>query len=282
MDECERIINGLIGLEKKDDQIKAGILIGSRARTDRPADEYSDVDIILLVEDIDFFIQTDEWLKDLGKYHISFVENTVAGGKERRVLFDQAMDADFLFLRAGNVGRIEKDASVQDIVSRSYRILFDKIGFGTVLRNMASAKEIYMPPSETGFTNIICNFWFHSVWAAKKALRGELWVAKNCVDGYMKSLLLQMTEIHAHAVHGREYDTWHNGRFLEKWAEPWIIERLPGIFSDYSVQGILSALVCTMDLFRQLTTEAAELLNYQYPNEQAEYAASYLKSVMRP
>jgi aminoglycoside 6-adenylyltransferase len=51
----------LIELGKSTDQIKTGIIIGSKARTEQPADEYSDIDIILLVDDIEFFMQSDEW-----------------------------------------------------------------------------------------------------------------------------------------------------------------------------------------------------------------------------
>jgi len=257
-------------------------MIGSRARTEQPADAYSDLDLILLVDDIDFFIRTDAWLGQLGKHHISFSEDTVAGGRERRVFFDGAMDVDFLFLWAGDIGRIQKDKDVLEILSRAYRVLFDKIGFDAVLRTMPLSRKPYVPLSESEYQNIVGNFWFHSIWAAKKALRGELWVAKSCVDGYMKSLLLQMIELHSHAVNGAAYDTWHNGRFIERWAEPRIAEKFKSIYGGYCAEEILRALSETAALFRRVAVETAEALRYPYPQEADAYAANYLGSLQLP
>ncbi len=281
MNEYENILAGLIKLGKTIDQMKAGIIIGSRARTECPADEYSDIDIILLVDDIDFFIQSDEWLDRLGKHHISFSEYTVANGKERRVFFDNALDADFLFLQANDINKIEKDENVKGIISRAYRILFDKISFSDVLGRMTLSPEPYLLLSENDFKNIVGNFWFHSIWAAKKVLRGELWVAKNCVDGYMKNLLLQMIELYSHTVNSSNYDTWHCGRFIEQWAEPWIVERFPDIYGSYSANDIFRALFGTMDLFRKLAVETAGRLNYIYPHEADTYAENFLVNIKR-
>lgn len=279
MNECENILTALIKLSELTDQMKAGIIIGSRARTECPADEYSDIDVILLVEDVEFFIQSDEWLNKLGKYHISFSEYTVANGKERRVFFDNALDADFIFLQANDIDRIEKDNDLKTMISRSYKILFDKIGFNGALRRMVLPTEQYLPLSESEFKNIVNNFWFHSIWASKKVLRGELWVAKTCVDSYMKDILLKIIELYSHVVNGSTYDTWHCGRFIEQWAEAWVVEQFPNIYSRYQAYDILQALFETADLFRKLAIEVAQRLNYDYPYDADKYAANFLKSV---
>ncbi len=275
------ILTGLIKLGKSIEQIKTGIVIGSRARTEHPADEYSDVDIVLLVEDIEFFIESDEWLNGFGKYHISFTEDSIADGKERRILFDNALDVDFIFIQANDIDRIEKDTYVTEMIGRSYRILFDKIGFEAVLQRMVSSLKPYMLPSESDFKNTACNFWFHTIWAAKKVLRGELWVAKNCVDGYMKNMLLKMIEIYSHAVNSLTYNTWHSGRFVEQWAEPWIVEEFSEIYAVYSDIDILRALFKTIELYRKLAVETAKRLKYKYPYEAERYALNYLDNIKR-
>jgi aminoglycoside 6-adenylyltransferase len=282
MNECENILTGLIKLGASTDQMKAGIIIGSRARTEHPADEYSDIDVVLLVDDIELFIQSDEWLNRLGKFHVSFNEYTVANGKERRVIFDNAFDADFIFLQANDIDRIEKDNDLKAIISRSYRILFDKIGFDGVLRRMVLPTGSYLPPSESIFINIVNNFWFHTIWAAKKLLRGELWVAKNCVDNYMKDILLKIIELYSYTVNGPTYDTWHCGRFIEQWAEPWVVEKFQNIYARYGANEILQALFETSDLFRKLAIKAAEKLNYAYPYNADEYATNFLESIKQP
>ncbi|AGF57256.1 aminoglycoside 6-adenylyltransferase [Clostridium saccharoperbutylacetonicum] len=58
----EGMINNLIKYGETSELIKAEVLIGSQSRKDNCADEYSDIDVILFVSDIDFFIKSDEWL----------------------------------------------------------------------------------------------------------------------------------------------------------------------------------------------------------------------------
>ena len=92
----------------------------------------------------------------------------------------------------------------------------------------------------------------------------------------MKQKLLLIIECHAHILHGLDYNTWYNGRFVEEWAEPWIIDKLNMCFSRYSQNDIKTALIATMNLFRMIAVEIAERLNFKYPKEADEYSASWV------
>ena len=149
-----------------------------------------------------------------------------------------------------------------------------------MISKVNAAKPFRSLPAETEFLNIVNDFWYHSVWTAKKLKRGELWTAKFCVDSYMKRMLLAVIEYHAHSVHGKDYDTWHNGRFIEEWAEPRIIEKLAHCFSHYDREDIKNALLSTMDLFRQAAAETAKNFTFRYPHEADEYASRWVKSAL--
>ena len=88
-------------------------------------------------------------------------------------------------------------------------------------------------PEEGEFLNHVNDFWYHAVWTAKKLRRGELYTAKGCLDSHMKRRIREMAECHAWAVHGPNYDTWHEGRFLEKWANPRVVEGLRTAYASY-------------------------------------------------
>jgi aminoglycoside 6-adenylyltransferase len=268
----EGIINNLIKYGEASELIKAEVLIGSQSRQDKWADEYSDIDVILFVSDIDFFINSDEWLNFLGKYYISFVEETISGGMERRVFFENAMDADFIFLQADDMSRIDE---LSEIVSRSYKILMDKGNFKDIIHSVAKSYKPFYMPSENEFQNLVSEFWFHVIWAAKKVLRGERWSAITYVDGYMKKILLKIIEYYSHALHGVDYDTWHNGRLIEQWAEPWIVKEFQSIYAGYSDKDIMNALSATMNLFQKISIETADKWDYQYPVISEKYAAEW-------
>jgi aminoglycoside 6-adenylyltransferase len=257
----EEIISNLIKYGETSELIKAEVLIGSQSRESDCADEYSDLDVILFVSDIDFFINSDEWLNFLGKYYISFVEETVSGGMERRVFFENALDADFLFLQADGMSRIDE---LSEIVSRAYKILLDKA---------------FSIPTESEFQNLIGEFWFHVIWAGKKVMRGELWSAIACVDGHMKEMLLKMIEYYSHALHGADYDTWHSGRFIERWAEPWVVNEFQNIYAGYSDKEIMKAIAATMNLFQKLSVETSDKWDYEYHVSSENYATEWFANI---
>ena len=88
-------------------------------------------------------------------------------------------------------------------------------------------------------------------------------------------------ECHAHVENGLEYDTWHNGRFLEEWAADWIVKKLAGCFAQYEELDIKRALLNTMDLFRRVAVETADRLFYTYPKEADEYASAWVNQALR-
>lgn len=103
---------------------------------------------------------------------------------------------------------------------------------------------------------------FHTVWAEKKIRRGELWRAIMCVDGYLKAKLIIIIEMYEHCIHGTAYDTWHNGRKAEQWAEPFIVDKHGDCFSHYDADDLLSALTATRELFLTLAKECASSYGY--------------------
>ncbi|MDR1628730.1 MAG: aminoglycoside 6-adenylyltransferase [Oscillospiraceae bacterium] len=276
MSRFNNIIDNLIQWDRTSDKLYAAMIVGSQAREDHHADENSDLDIIMLVDDPDYFMVSDQWIKYIGNPHVSFADGMICGGKERRVLFDGALDVDFIFLPKNSIRNMFEDSLMADLLGRGYHILIDKIKLEYFLPQNHTANQSCAMLSEQEFQNLTNDFWYHAVWAAKKLMRGEIWTAKYCVDTYMKSKLLRIIECHTHAANGPEYDTWHSGRFIEEWAEDWIIKKLCHCFSHYNKEDVKLALLSTMDLFRLLAVEVAEKLQYDYPEESDEYTTNWV------
>jgi aminoglycoside 6-adenylyltransferase len=117
------------------------------------------------------------------------------------------------------------------------------------------------------------------VWAAKKLRRGELFTAKGAVDGYMKRILLRALEWHARA-RNPETDTWHGGRFLERWADAQTLAELAQTFAHYDEEDVRAALLATMRLFRRLATETAGLLELPYATDADDYASALVRELL--
>ena len=252
-------------------------VLGSRARSDHPADEWSDLDLAVVTRDIHRYIEQADWINAIGKPWLTFIETTGPDiSLERRVLFDGGLDVDFALMPLEMIqAMLEKgvDPGTADIFRRGVRVVLDKDNLLPDPDRFAAAWQPPQPPGEGQFLQVVNDFWYHTVWTAKHVRRGELWWGKSCCDGYLKNLLLPMLEWHAHARRGAAHDTWLRGRFLEEWADPRALRQLPEAFAHYDEADTWRALAVTMDLFRWVSLETAQLLGFSYPTDGADYAA---------
>ncbi len=258
--------------------IRGAAIIGSRARADRPADQWSDLDLIVTTTDPQPFVTTTAWLDHVGTAWITFLEPTMGGLIERRVLFEDALDVDFVFMPVESLAALESIAL--DIVRRGVRLVLDKDGtLDRALNGISLPTDPppAPPPDEATFLNTVSDFWYHTVWTAKKLRRGELWTASGCVDNYLKwQCLLPLITWHARAAHGEQLDTWMNGRFLEQWADARAVAGLRAAFGRYDAGDLWQALLGTMALVRWLAPETAERLGYAYPAQAAAQVTAWV------
>ena len=267
----QELIKRFLSWAEQEENIRAAVVIGSRARReDHPADEWSDLDLLVVAKDPRPLIESSEWLHNVGTLWITFVESTPGDeGFERRVLFEGGLDVDFAPVAAKDVRRMaggRLPPLLADIFRRGRRFILDKDGLEELFPSVPAVIHTVSAPTESEFLNQVNDFWYHTVWTAKKARRGELWKAVSCCNMYLKNLLIQMLEWHTHAKRGPDVDTWMRGRFLEEWADPKAVAEFPKVFAYYNAEDVWRALFATMELFHVLATETAGLLNLSYPS----------------
>lgn len=247
--------------------IRAAVVIGSRARPhDHPADEWSDMDIVIFATDPHQYVSRADWVEAIGQPWLTFIERTAGGeGRERRVLFAGGLDVDFALFPVELLRHMIETAVPAEFAAvfrRGMAVLLDQDRLLERLSMPPDEPQRATPPTHAEFLELVNDFWYHAVWTAKKLRRGELWTAKGCSDDYMKWRLLRMIEWHARATNGWGYDTWHGGRFLEQWADPRVLEELQGAFAAYDEEDLWRGLFATMRLFRWLTSETAARLGF--------------------
>jgi aminoglycoside 6-adenylyltransferase len=270
----EEIIQRFCRWAENHPDVRAAMVIGSQARRDRPADEWSDLDLVVVTTEPDTMMADIEWLQALGKPLLTFVETNPAGSPERRVLFEGGLDVDIVplhpqaidHLQAGLDTKAAEAVELANLIGRGTRILFDLDGalnrFVESITSLPAPNASTRLPDEQEFLNLVNDFWYHAVWVAKHLRRGELWWAKAGCDGYLKSLLLSMLTWQAQAA-GR--DAWFRGRFLENWADPQAVKDLKGAFAHYDTEEVWQALFETMHLFGTVSQAVAVQLGFQYP-----------------
>ncbi|HEU4423029.1 MAG TPA: aminoglycoside 6-adenylyltransferase, partial [Pilimelia sp.] len=211
LDNVEILLTAVAIWARRRPDVHAALVVGSHARAEVPADQWSDVDIILMIDDPMVYAADAGWLATFGRPLLTFTETTAVGGFiERRVLFDTGQDVDFALLPVAEAEQIATHPDAAVVLGRGFRILVDKVNLERSLRDRV-APAAPAPPDATAFAHLTHDFWYHALWTARKLRRGEVWIAKQGCDCYLKALLLTLLEWHTRTMHPGT-DTWHDGR----------------------------------------------------------------------
>lgn len=272
-DRYADIKNKLSELAEKDKDIRAVIAIGSYTRKDSPADQFSDLDLII-VTTVPESWYSGEYPAKLGEVGISFIEPTLGGGAERRCIYGADRDVDMIIFTPEQFGKALTDGVAEWVMDRGYELLCDKEDYTIWIPRYVSTKVSREVMSADEFVNLVNDFYFHNIWAYKKLKRGEMWSAVMCINGYLKERLLKIIEQHHMCIY--DCDVWHDGRFLDRWADPYVAEDLEECFARYYYPDCVSALEATHLLFARLARELAEKLGYPYPKGAEKCAAGYI------
>lgn len=271
------------------EDIRAALIVGSRARSDRAADDWADLDLGFIVRRPDRYLTDLRWLGEIAPPIVHYKDPS---GVTIHVLFEGGLDAGLAFLplsvfknalrfiaplkrrpalqRAlplGLGGRI--DALVGEAAAyygRGYRVVVDKDRLVEPFMAAFPAPGLSaLPPSEDEFREAVSEFWFNTVWIAKHLRRGELWwTIKGGWHDHMTPLMLRMIEWRVRSERGWSVDVWTDGRFLEQWAGAETVLLLRGTFPGYDEGSIQRALLDSMEAYRTLAVATAERLGFEY------------------
>jgi aminoglycoside 6-adenylyltransferase len=249
--------------------VRAVLLVGSQARSDAPADEFSDVDLALFVDEPERYLADATWTSSFGEPLLTFLEPTaVAGFQERRVLFENGLDVDFSILPAAIAKAPPPEADV--VLGRGFRVVYDDIGLEAFEPAGAPAAS---PPTQASLEQLSNDFWYHLLLGAKKLQRGELLFAKQVCDGYLTARLVELVRWRSN-----DRDTWHEYRFFERWAGGEVAEALGSTFAKYEAADIARALRAKGVLFAELEEDVVHQFGLVDPVDRKEVLGRTLLS----
>lgn len=280
-----RQIEANVAIWAKDrSDVEGAVVVGSRARADHPADEFSDLDILLFITDPALLIEDEHWFTSLAPVTLSSREGTKVGSwRDRRVLYDGLVVVDFALLPADlieahdSVGWLAASEDVAAVVGRGVRVLVDKTGSLGLLAELGPRPVPWIAPTSEAFLDLVRSFWYHAQRVTKKLLRGETLVAVISLNGSMNRQLLTMIEWKIRAD-DPEIDTWHGGRFFEQWAPVPVQDEFRKTCAHLDPNDVTRALRASMDLFDALGEATAARLMLHYPAHEAETIRDWVES----
>ncbi len=265
------------------EDVRAVIVIGSRARIeDHPADEWSDLDTIVFVDDSAQYANSGEWStaleQQLGKpvWFPAFDRLTV-NEVEWEYVFDDGSKLDMVF----STSRSDKSAGLAEMIEgfpfrnvlmRGMRPLVDKVPGPPVTLDTPITPTL---PDATAFERQINVVLLDMFRAWKLAGRGELWRAARTVNKDIHEALLPLIGWHALALHGRTPGPY--GRFLEEWADPNVLALLEGTYAKNTRESVVRTLQHTHRLLSLLVIETAAKTNLPYPTQAVEKMGEWVE-----
>jgi aminoglycoside 6-adenylyltransferase len=262
--------------------IAAVMIVGSRARWDHPADDWSDLDLVVFAGETSVYLHDPAWLNALGVVIAAISNSFGQNDREWIALYADGSKLDAAFLTIDPAAAPTLQAMLDqfpypDVLQHGVRMLIDKTHTPVELR----LPEIAAPelPAPSDFTTLVNRMWLDAIKAAKFIRRHDLWRARQLVDCELKQHLLTLLEWHAAVQRDRRH-VWYDGRFMSEWADPQAMAELPATFAAYAAADLQRALFATLELFRRLAQDVAQQLGYAYPIQTDQFADNYIRAML--
>ena len=273
------MIEKIVEWGKKEDAVRALILLGSRAGR-QPVDRFSDYDFSVFCNADESYTKAESWLTQFGNVWLCVKEKVFCKGKifpSRLVIFEGGIKVDFSFLSLDVLDEIAQSSVLSDDYNLGYKILLDKDDRAArILPPQFEVKAV--KPSEQEFHEAIKEFWFEVYHVGVYLKRRDLWSVKFR-SWAAHSFLLRMIEWHAQAENDWRCSTPPIGKRMSSWVSKDLWKDLHGIFAHFDAEDSWKALFNTMELFRRITAETAGALRFSSMEDLSEKMMSFITTL---
>src|SRR5262245_41359463 len=148
--------------------IRAAVAFGSTERTDRPADAWSDLDLLLVVDDAAPWLEDLGWVDEIGPWWLRFVHDApVPGLSVVHVLVAGGYDVDLIPLDAERVDVIRDPQVAAEVFGHGARVLVDHDGALIELTGndgdfQVEAGTGVRPPTSDAFDQTVSTFLYQT------------------------------------------------------------------------------------------------------------------------
>lgn len=259
------------------------VIIGSRARAEKPPDHWSDLDAIIFVAAWQVYTHAGAWREAL---YAAFARPVWFGAyepvdvelPEYEFVLEGGLKVDLVFTSPAasqsTLAEMVAGSSLRFVFERGARVLIDKTPGKQPLP--ALAPEPLRPPAEGEFTNRVACYLNELVRASNLLGHGELWRAAKAINEELRPNLLALLEWQARARAVPGSIRWSYGRFLEEWADPRALAALPATYTDSTPAGTRAAIRACLELLAWLGPGTARLLGIGYPEQMVRSTSAWL------
>ncbi|MGE7690349.1 aminoglycoside 6-adenylyltransferase [Lysinibacillus sp. NPDC097214] len=265
----------ILKVANEDDRVRAVGMNGSRANSNVPKDNLRDYDIVYLVSDLQSFLNNPDWVDVFGKRIImqtpedmELIPPELDGRFTYLMLFEDGNRIDLMLIPIEEKGEYCSEDGLTII-------LLDKDGNMPKLAEPTDKEYWVKKPSSVFFADCCNEFWWISTNVAKGLWREEILYAYEHLNN-AREMLLTMFEWKVGIETKFSLSVGKNSKYLERYVTKDIWERLMKTYPNGDYEHVWNSLFEMICLFEQVAIEVADILEYQYPYEEANKVKDYL------
>src|SRR5512133_1592689 len=132
-------------------------LIGSCSTNDQFNDEYSDIDLIIVSNNLPSYFDNEQWLHSIDEVWMTFTESEPdLNHWERRCIFRNGIDVDFVLVDKTKLVSDSKEFPVlKEICCSSLKVLIDNDNINRYFKSIISKKKEFSFPGEIEYNNLV-------------------------------------------------------------------------------------------------------------------------------
>lgn len=261
---------------RRDPQIRAAYLEGSRANPNVPKDMFQDYDVVYVVKDTRPFIEDRGWIDRFGdRLYMQYPQ-------DGPYCVSQTDRCYGWLMQFADGPRLDLHVCTPDYIHDSmelYKTLVDKDGI-LPGREMVS-DEIYWVkrPSQEEFLCTCNEFWWCLNNVAKGLWRGEMPYVMDMVNLYIRPMLTRLLEWKIGADTGFSVNVGKCAKYMDRYLPEDLYHRYLRTYSPASAQAVWDSVFIMCSLFDEIAMEVSIKLDFPYDSEEAAGSTGYLRSV---
>lgn len=272
----KQIYDFILNFAENDDRIRIVTLEGSRTNANITPDDFQDYDITFFVTDMQSFTSDDKWLDIFGERLIMQKPEdmelfpAVEKGFSYLMLFSDDVKIDLTLLPLDLIDEyLTWDKLVKLLLDKDHRVAEPPV---------PTDEDYHLQRPTARMFDDCCNeFWNTVPYVVKGLCRKEILFAIDHMNDIVRKELLRMISWSVGTKLGFHFSLGKNYKFLDRYVTGELWKRLLATYRMDSYAQMWESLEQCMALFREISSEAAQNLNYPYPDYDEKISAYVMR-----
>ncbi|MDW7661743.1 MAG: aminoglycoside 6-adenylyltransferase [Bacillota bacterium] len=278
----EEMFDLILDVAKKDPNIRAVYMNGSRVNPNVPKDIFQDFDICYVVTETKPYIDDEKWIDCFGERLMLQMPDKMDALRGRAYNFNenygwliQLADGNRLDLLVESISFAMKNITMDKLCV----ILLDKDNFLPEIPDSTDADYHVKKPSQNDYLCDCNNFWWCLNNVAKGLWREEVPYVMDMINDPIRIHLKNILSWKIGIDTDFSVSVGKSGKYMYRYLPEEMWERYLRTYSDGQVDNIWEATLTMCDLFEEVAIEVADQMGYTYNQNEADSSRAFLEHV---